>query len=78
MSELTRAMAAVLRRSVALVPAGRREWAEASWAEVAEVPAGWPRLRWLAAGLRLTVQEAVRGRRLLYPLTFAAAAAIMA
>lgn len=78
MSELTRAMAAVLRRSVALVPAGRREWAEAAWAEVAEVPAGWPRLRWLAGGLRLTVQEAVRGRRLWYPLAFAAAAAGMA
>ncbi len=78
MSELTRAMTAVLRRSAALVPAGRREWAEAAWAEVAEVPAGWQRLRWLAGGLRLTVREAARGRGLWYPLAFAAAAAGMA
>ena len=67
MSELTRAMAAVLRRSAALMPADRREWAEAAWAEVAEVPAGWQRLRWLAGGLRLTMREAARGRRLWYP-----------
>lgn len=78
MSELTRAMAAVLRRSAALMPADRREWAEAAWAEVAEVPAGWQRLRWLAGGLRLTMREAARGRRLWYPLAFAAAAAGMA
>ena len=77
MSELTRAMTAVLRRSAALVPAAR-EWAEAAWAEVAEVPAGWQRLRWLAGGLRLTVREAARGRGLWYPLAFAAAAAGMA
>ena len=78
MSELTRAMAAVLRRSAALVPADRREWAEAAWAEAAEVPAGWQRLRWLAGGMRLTVQQAARGRRIWYPLAFAAAAAGMA
>ena len=78
MSELTRAMAAVLRRSAALVPADRREWAEAAWAEAAEVPAGWQRLRWLAGGVRLTVQQAARGRRIWYPLAFAAAAAGMA
>jgi hypothetical protein len=78
MSELTRAMASVLRRSAVLMPADRREWAEAAWAEVAEVPGGWQRLRWLAGGLRLTVREAARGRRLWYPLAFAAAAAGMA
>ena len=78
MSELTRAMAAVLRRSAVLVPADRRGWAEAAWAEVTEVPAGWQRLCWLAGGLRLTAQEAARGRRLWYPLAFAAAAAGMA
>jgi hypothetical protein len=77
MSGLTRAMAATLRRSAALVPAGRREWAEAIWAEAAEVPAGRPRLRWLAGGVRLTVREAARGRRSWYPLAFAAAAAGM-
>ncbi len=78
MSGLTRAAAAVLRCSMALVPAGRREWAEAIWAEAAEVPAGRQRLNWLAGGLRLTVQEAVRARGSWYPLAFAAAAAGMA
>jgi len=46
MSELTRPLTALLRRSAALVPAAHREWAEAIWAEVAEVPAGWQRLGW--------------------------------
>ena len=75
MSELTRPMMALLRRSAALVPAGRREWAEAIWAEMAEVPAGWQRLGWFAGGVRLTVREAARGQRPWYPLAFAAAAA---
>lgn len=75
MSGLTRVMAVVLRRAMALISGGRREWAEAIWAEAAEVPAGWQRLNWLAGGLRLTVREAARGRRLWYPLAFASAAA---
>jgi hypothetical protein len=66
-------MAALLRRATALVPADRREWAEAILAEAAVVPAGPARLRWLAGGLRLTVGGAPR--RLGYPLAFAAAAA---
>ena len=75
MSELTRPMMALLRRSATLVPAGRREWAEAIWAEMAEVPAGWQRLGWFAGGVRLTVREAARGQWPWYPLAFAAAAA---
>lgn len=75
MNVLTRVMALVLRRTTALVSASHREWAEAIWAEAVAVPAGWQRLSWLAGGLRLTVQEAARGRRLWYPLAFAAAAA---
>jgi len=78
MNGLTRAMAAALRCLAALVPAGRREWAEAIRAEAAEVPAGRQRLNWLAGGVRLTVQEAARGRRSWYSLAFAAAAAGMA
>jgi hypothetical protein len=78
MSELTRQMTALLRRSAALVPAGHREWAEAIWAEVTEVPAGWQRLGWLAGGVRLTVREAARGRRPWYPLAFVAAVAATA
>jgi hypothetical protein len=75
MSGLTWAVAALLRRSMALVPADRRKWAEAVWAEAAEVPAGWRQLSWLAGGLRLTVREAALDHRLRYPLAFAAAAA---
>jgi hypothetical protein len=48
MTRLTRMMAAVLRRSAALMPADHRQWAEAAWAEAAEVPAGQQRLSWRA------------------------------
>ena len=74
MDRMTRAVAAALRRSTAVMPADRREWVEAVLAEAAEVPAGWQRLSWLGGGLRLTVPEAARARRLWYPLAFAAAA----
>jgi len=74
MIDLTRAAAAVLRRSTALVPAGRRQWIEAVLAEAAEVPAAWQRLKWLGGGLRLAVPGIVRSRGLWYPLAFAAAA----
>jgi hypothetical protein len=36
------------RAGARLMPAGRREWAEAIWAEAQEVPPGWPRLAWRA------------------------------
>lgn len=75
MNGLSRAMAVVLRRAMVLVPGSRREWAEAIWAEAAEVPAGWQRLSWLAGGLRLTVREAARGRRPWCQLAFVSAAA---
>lgn len=75
MSGLTRTMTAALRRSAVLVPADRRQWAEAVLAEAAEVPAGRGQLSWLAGGLRLTIGEAALARRLWYRLTFAAAAA---
>ena len=71
----TRLMAGLLRRSMAVVPADRREWAEAVWSEAAEVSPGWRRLAWLAGGLRLTAREAARGRKHGYRLAFAAAAA---
>jgi len=72
------AMAALLRWSMLVMPAERREWAEAVWSEAAEVPSGWRQLSWLAGGLRMTVREAALARRLRYPLAFAAAAAITA
>ena len=43
---------------VRLLPAGRRDWAEAVWAEAREVPAGWPRLAWRAGGVWLVAREA--------------------
>lgn len=45
-----RAINALARWSVRIVPAERREWAEAVWAEAFEVPAH-ERLSWVAGGL---------------------------
>ena len=75
MNGVTRAIAALLRRSLMVVPADRRQWAEAVWSETAEVPPGWRQLSWLAGGLRLTAQQAAPARRLRYLFAFAAAAA---
>jgi len=57
-----------------LLPAGRRDWAEAVWAEAREVPPGWPRLAWRAGGARLIAREAHLARRAGTLLLFAAAA----
>jgi hypothetical protein len=68
-----------LGRAVArLLPPGRRDWAEAIWAEAREVPAGWQRLAWRAGGVRLIAKEAQLTRRIGVPLLFAAAAATAA
>ena len=48
MDELTWMLAGMLRNAARLLPPGRRQWAEAVRAEAGQVPAGWPRLRWLA------------------------------
>jgi hypothetical protein len=58
-----------------LLPADRRAWVRALRAEAAEVPEGWRRVAWLGGGVRLTLREAGLGRRIGYPLAFAAAAA---
>jgi hypothetical protein len=64
-----------LGRAVArLLPAGRRDWAEAVWAEAHEVPAGWQRLAWRAGGVRLIAKETQLARRVGAPLLLAAAA----
>ena len=57
-----------------LVPAARRDWAEAVWAEAHEVPAGWPRLAWRAGGVLLIAKEGQMVRRTGIPVLFAAAA----
>jgi hypothetical protein len=62
------------RAGARLLPAGRRDWAEALWAEAHEVPAGWRRLAWRAGGLWLLAREARLARRTGVLLLFAAAA----
>jgi hypothetical protein len=61
-----------------LVPAGRRDWAEAVWAEAGEVPPGLRRLAWLAGGVRVIAREAIVARAIGRWLLFAAAAAVAA
>ena len=74
MSRLSRAAATAGRVAVRLVPAARRDWAEAVWAEAYEVPAGWQRLAWQAGGVRLIAKEAKMVRRTGILLLFAVAA----
>jgi hypothetical protein len=57
MSWPSRIATAAGRGALRLVPASRRDWAEAVWAEADEVPAGWPRLAWRAGGLGLIAKE---------------------
>ena len=78
MGGLTRVLAGLLRQLARLVPAGRRAWVEALWAEADEVPAGLARLAWQAGGLRLIAREALLARRAAKVLVFAAAAAWVA
>jgi hypothetical protein len=61
-----------------LVPAGRRDWAEAVWAEASDVPPGLPRLAWLAGGARVMAGEVLSARAAGRWLLFAAAAAAAA
>jgi hypothetical protein len=63
------------RWAVRLVPAGRREWAEALWAETDQAPAGMSRLTWRAGGVLLIAREARLARAVAQTLAFAAAAA---
>jgi hypothetical protein len=68
-------LAGLLRRSARLVPAERRDWTEALWAEAGEVPPGRARLAWRAGGVWLIAREALLARRTARVLLFAAAAA---
>jgi hypothetical protein len=77
-SGLGRAAAAVRRGAVRLVPAGRRDWVEAVWAEAAEVSPGLRRLAWRAGGVRLIAREAGMVRRIGGLLLFAVAVAAAA
>jgi hypothetical protein len=73
MDRLSRAITTLARCSVRLVPAERREWAEAVWAEAGEVP-DHQRLSWVVGGLWRVAREAGVVRRILYLLGVAAVA----
>jgi hypothetical protein len=78
MSKQTRVMVAVARALAWLLPAGRRDWAEAVWAEAQQVPPGMARLAWRAGGAWMLAREGLRPRRLGRVVVFAAAAALAA
>jgi hypothetical protein len=64
MNRLNQAAAAARHAVVWLLPAGRREWAAAIWAEAHEVPPGLARLAWRAGGAWVLAREALMPRRL--------------
>jgi hypothetical protein len=73
MDGLSRAITRLARCSIRAVPAERREWAEAVWAEAGEVP-DHGRLSWVAGGLWRVAREAGIVRRIVYLLGVAALA----
>jgi hypothetical protein len=66
MERLTWMLAGALRAAARWLPPGRRDWAEAVQAEAELIPAGWPRVGWLAGGLRLAAKEAEIMRKVVY------------
>ena len=66
------------RGTVRLVAGGRRDWAEAVWAEAHEVPPGLPRLAWRAGAVWLIAREVLMVYRPGRALLFAVAAAVAA
>ena len=63
---MTERLTWMLRHAARLLPPERRPWAEALQAEAGQVPAGWPRWRWLAGGLVLVAREAHMARKIVY------------
>jgi len=78
MNRLNRAAAAARHAAAWLLPAGRRDWAAAVWAEAHQVPPGLARLAWRAGGVWVLAREALMPRRLGRVVVFAAAAAVAA
>jgi len=74
MNRLNRAAAAAGRAAAWLLPAGRRDWVAAVWAEAHEVPPGLARLAWRAGGAWMLAREALMPRRLGCAALFATAA----
>ena len=77
MNVLTTVLAGLLRWVVVLLPAGRREWGQAVWAEAGDVPAGRVRLSCVVGGLWLVVGEAEMIRKIGYTGAGVAAGATM-
>jgi hypothetical protein len=74
MDRLNRGAAAARRAAAWLLPAGRRDWVAAIWAEAHEVPPGFARLAWRAGGAWVIAREALMPRRLGRAALFAVAA----
>jgi len=71
-------MATVGRAVAWLLPAGRRDWIAAVWAEAHDVPPGLERLAWRAGGVWMFAREALVPRRVVRAALFAVAAAAAA
>ena len=78
MGKLSRAAVAAGRGTLRLVAGGRRDWAEAVWAEAHEVPSGLARLAWRAGGAWVLAREALLPGRLGRVALFAVAASFAA
>src|SRR4029077_4227492 len=78
MSRLERTMATAGRAVAWLLPAGRRDWIMAVWAEAHDEPPGLERLAWRAGGGWMLVREALMPRRILRAALFGVAAAVAA
>ena len=78
MTKLTRMLAGLLSFTARMLPADRQQRAEAVQSEAESVPAGWPRLRWLAGGVRMMAPEALVIRKFAYWLGLGAVAAVAA
>ena len=78
MRRLSRAAAAAAGVALRLLPAERRDWVRAVWAESYEVPSGRRRLAWLAGGLPAIATGALLASRIGRWLPFAVAAGLTA
>ncbi len=78
MGRLSRAASAAAAVALRLVPAERRDWVRAVWAESYEVPSGRRRLAWLAGALPAIAMGALTTSRIGRWLLFAVAAAVTA
>jgi|GEM_PF-1453073 len=73
MDRFTRILAGLLGHCAGLLPAARRDWAEAVLAEAGEIPSGVARVAWLGGGLWLVTRGVLM--RVMRVLAFAAGAA---